>query len=1341
MKQLLFILFIGISMAVTAQNEAPPTIQSYPPMVSAGELLGIIPALRDLPPQTIPTANPNQKQWQKKNYFFANELKNPNPQPQNGDPLVALQSTQARELGQDILPGFNIEGIYDANVTPPDPTGDVGKDHYVQMVNTSGGAWFQAWSKETGQSVLGPILTSTIWSQVNTGSIGDPIIQYDHDAQRWLMMEMQGSSELLLAISDDSDPGNGWKAYRFQTLGFPDYPKLYVWHNAYMVTTNEIVNGNVCSGFALERDAILAGAPTFKVFRFEMPNFGGIIYQPATGADWEGGPPPPPNSPSYIFRVYDDIWAGNTDQLQIWEVNLNWADGQLSNITGPKVLNPAPFETTVCFGSSLFDCIEQPDPNAPKVTALENIIMYRAPYRNFGTHESVVFNHIADVSGQIGEGGDAAVRWYELRKSGASDWSIYQQGTYAPDLETNRFTGTLSMDEAGNIGLGYSVCSQQTNLGLRITGRRASDPLNQMTLNEYTLIPGTASHFDQRWGDYSNMSVDPVDGRTFWFTGEYQPLGQSWATRIGSFRIQRDTFDILPSALVAPLNSALLGTTETVSVEIRNNGLVTAKNFPISLWFDGVFVATEIFQDSIIADATKTFTFPQTVSMDVIGKTYPFTVVTAWEDDKFIRNDTLRAKVKKLTSNDGALIGKFNLPGLVCGKTQTFGVLLSNASGLPMTSSVVHYKNHPSQSYSIYNWTGNLAPGKTDTVFLTLTDVREGLNRLSCYITEPNGLPDQNINNDTIIQKFFGNLDGAYLTAKGNNDFGTLNWEVYNGAQLLYAGLVTNSDYTESFCTEDNTCYTIKLKPSGFGWGGKFSVFDIFGNVLVSTNNLFEPESISFCTPERKQNDIGAIELLSPVSGSDLNNNEPVTVMVRNFGKLIQHDFQVTYSIDGSTPVTMMVPDTLYPTQSKVFTFQQTADVGVIGQPYVFVASATVQNDELTNNDAITRTVLSRYQLDAKIDGITLASGCDNPESTLINFKLTNNGVTTLSSVVIGTKVNGGIEKLDTFLIFTATDEVYLLYIVLSGAVFGVNTVDLRLVEVNNEPIDGNLQNNTATANITIDANSVGLSLFISTDAKPNETSWQILDNQNNVILEDGSYQIPFNQYAYSTCVQKDSCYRMVLTDTGGDGLDGYVSISLFTGDLLYGQVPGNFGTTNVINFCAVSACTNFVTSAQYVNPSSPAASDGSIKVIATGGIEPYTYVLYPIGIAQPDPLFSNLPNGFYTVVCIDGNGCLSQLTIELGTVKAEEPTLRLAEIKALPNPTTGLVWLEMDAQGNSENSIVYQVLDQQGHLLTGGRMSRWDNTFKGTLSLEKYPSGLYFVRVKNGQTVKIVRQ
>jgi hypothetical protein len=97
----------------------------------------------------------------------------------------------------------------------------------------------------------------------------------------------------------------------------------------------------------------------------------------------------------------------------------------------------------------------------------------------------------------------------------------------------------IGMDQAGNIALGYSVArvAPALNAGLRYTGRLAGDPLGVMTQAETTLIAGaSAQTAADRWGDYHQMGIDPADGCTFWFTGEYMGTGAHWTTRIASFR-------------------------------------------------------------------------------------------------------------------------------------------------------------------------------------------------------------------------------------------------------------------------------------------------------------------------------------------------------------------------------------------------------------------------------------------------------------------------------------------------------------------------------------------------------------------------------------------------------------------------------------------------------------------------------------------------------------------------------------------------------------------------------------------------------------------------------------
>jgi len=100
------------------------------------------------------------------------------------------------------------------------------------------------------------------------------------------------------------------------------------------------------------------------------------------------------------------------------------------------------------------------------------------------------------------------------------------------------------MDGFGSIALGYSIVWRSGTFGtavfpsLAYATRLATDPLNSLQ-EETLLVAGSAPQAgSNRWGDYSAMSVDPVDDCTFWYTGEYYTSrGTQWRTRIGSFKV------------------------------------------------------------------------------------------------------------------------------------------------------------------------------------------------------------------------------------------------------------------------------------------------------------------------------------------------------------------------------------------------------------------------------------------------------------------------------------------------------------------------------------------------------------------------------------------------------------------------------------------------------------------------------------------------------------------------------------------------------------------------------------------------------------------------------------
>jgi hypothetical protein len=163
--------------------------------------------------------------------------------------------------------------------------------------------------------------------------------------------------------------------------------------------------------------------------------------------------------------------------------------------------------------------------------------MYRLAYRHFADgHESLIVNHSVLVGNK--RTGINSVRWYEIRNPGGTP-TVYQQGTLSTSDGTHRWMGSIAMDKVGNIALGYSASSSSIRPSIRYTGRVPADPLGSMQ-TETIVKAGGGSQLQNlsRWGDYSAMTIDPVNDCTFWYTTEYLKSSGTfnWSTWITSFK-------------------------------------------------------------------------------------------------------------------------------------------------------------------------------------------------------------------------------------------------------------------------------------------------------------------------------------------------------------------------------------------------------------------------------------------------------------------------------------------------------------------------------------------------------------------------------------------------------------------------------------------------------------------------------------------------------------------------------------------------------------------------------------------------------------------------------------
>jgi hypothetical protein len=508
-----------------------------------------------------------------------------NPVTQGMDVLVELQRSigPGGTGGGFTTPLVNLDGSNSTGVVPPDPTGDVGGSYFVHVYNGSGGALIRIYNTSDGSLAAGPFSMDGLGSGgACANGLGDGVVVFDQLAQRWLLTEFSGTSNTLCTyLSDGDDPVvTTWTRYTFNTPGFPDYPKYGVWPDAYYVGANE---GPAV--YALDRQAMLSGLSA-TLQRKTVPRLNGLGFQMLPPASVFGSTPPPAGAPGIFIRDNDDERNSpgsndpNHDFLELFTLTVDWVTPGNTTLSGPVSIAEDEFNSEFQVTSG-FGAIHQPGTSQTLDPLLE-VPMVPVHYRNFGTYETIVSNHVTrlpdDTTNNI-----AGVRWFELRRVGgvASPWELYQEGTYAPadsGGQISRWMAAIGMDESGNMAMGYSVARDPGVFpGLRYVGREATDPLGVMTTAETTLVDGSSSQSSDRWGDYFGMGVEPSDGCTFWFSAEYMPGGSGWRTHFASFRFDTcgtptftTTADNLMQGVCASTSTPVALSPVTINVNARN---------------------------------------------------------------------------------------------------------------------------------------------------------------------------------------------------------------------------------------------------------------------------------------------------------------------------------------------------------------------------------------------------------------------------------------------------------------------------------------------------------------------------------------------------------------------------------------------------------------------------------------------------------------------------------------------------------------------------------------------------------------------------------------------------
>ena len=467
----------------------------------------------------------------------------------------ALQTSSGPLVGATI--GLNFAGVSTngpvldcRNVVghrnaPSDVNLAVGDTQVVQWVNEC----YAVFDKATGALLAGPIAGNTFWSgfggPCETQNDGDIIVQWDKLAHRWLMAQNVFVAPFMTcaAVSTTNDATGSFFRYAFpQSNGFPDYPKWGVWIDAYYQHNNAFggPNGFGSEPCAYERSKMLIGNPQARQVCFQAPT---IFDDGLLPADIDSASTPPPSGQPEMYLGSIDNTPPTSNVIYEYLFHVDFGNPSKSTFTGfapPMGVGTMPISVPVftlsCGGTGFGDCVPQKATSA-QLESIGDRLLYRLAYRNFGDHQTWLVTHdVTTPSGQVAE------RWYEFRAPETSTTpTVYQSGTFAGNAGDTmfRWMGSVAMDKAGDIALGYSISDRGVFPGINFTGRIPTDSLGTME-SESTILSGTGSQTDtsDRWGDYTSMAIDAADDCTFWYTNQYyiDTSSFSWSTQLASIK-------------------------------------------------------------------------------------------------------------------------------------------------------------------------------------------------------------------------------------------------------------------------------------------------------------------------------------------------------------------------------------------------------------------------------------------------------------------------------------------------------------------------------------------------------------------------------------------------------------------------------------------------------------------------------------------------------------------------------------------------------------------------------------------------------------------------------------
>ncbi|MCK6473888.1 MAG: hypothetical protein L6R28_19370 [Planctomycetes bacterium] len=414
-------------------------------------------------------------------------------------------------------PGAAFLALPDNNTSiPPDTNGAVGPTHLMVTCNT------QVRIQQRDGTVLSTVGLSTFWASTGNPSVFDPKVLYDPFADRWMFTATanarSANSSVMIGVSQTSDPTGNWNLFRIDADGanqvWADFPTIgfnnkWIAVSANMFTLSGDSFGR-CNLWVFDKNGLYTqNQANFTLFQ---DNTGGATLNPALTYD---------NSENTLFVL--DVF--NTSNLRISTVTGS-VDAEVYT-TGTDFANSP--QSWGFAAPGFADFLPQMG-TASKIDAGDHRLR-NTVYRNGSLWTAhTVFLPPGAVT-------RAAIQWWEVNPATGA---VLQRGRLEDATNTKHFAyPSIAVNQNDDMMIGYSRFGADQFASANYAMRLAADGAN--TLRQDTVFKeGEAPYFKtfggsrNRWGDYSNTVVDPVNDDDIWAIQEYAgtPSGgfDRWST-------------------------------------------------------------------------------------------------------------------------------------------------------------------------------------------------------------------------------------------------------------------------------------------------------------------------------------------------------------------------------------------------------------------------------------------------------------------------------------------------------------------------------------------------------------------------------------------------------------------------------------------------------------------------------------------------------------------------------------------------------------------------------------------------------------------------------------------